>query len=128
MAYQHAIETRLISETVNEGYKKTVEGDGQLRAVVAVPAESAGVEVLMGIETTSVKSLFIGSNQDVTVRLNAVDNDTGKLEIKANCPKVWDEDSDDAVPLAADVTKFFIANAGTTAATVRIDVIVDTTP
>lgn len=113
-----------ISQTV------TVSADGEMNRNVTVNASTSDVQVECPIDVDKVQSLYIHSDQTVAFEFNDNAGAQGSFTVTANKPVIyyagcgWDL----ADLLPADVTSFYISNAGGTAANVRIRVLEDNTP
>jgi hypothetical protein len=113
-----------ISQTV------TVEAEGERNYNVTVNASTTDKQVECPIDVSEVKSLYIHSDQTVTVEFNDNAGAQGSFTVTANKPVIYyvgcGWDLSDLLP--ADVTNFYITNAGGTAAAVKIRILEDTTP
>lgn len=91
---------------------------------------STETELVIAIDVSEIKVLYINSTQDVTLNTNAADpGGTDTINLTANKPLVWTSDSYYANPLiTGDVTSIFIDVAGATAATFDLRVMTDPTP
>lgn len=108
----------------------TIEAEGEKNANVTVNASTTDKRVEFPIDVSEVKSLYIHSDQTVTFEFNDNAGAQGSFTVTANKPVIYYTgcgwDLSDLLP--ADVTDFYISNAGGTAAAVRIRVLEDTTP
>jgi hypothetical protein len=113
-----------ISQTV------TVEAEGERNYNVTVNAATNDKRVECPIDVSEVKSLYIHSDQTVTFEFNDTAGAQGSFTVTANKPVIWFTGCGFALSalLPADVTDFYISNAGGTAANVKIRILEDTTP
>jgi hypothetical protein len=74
----------------------------------------------------SLRSLFILSDKDLTLKTNSSGSPGNTLTLTANKPLVWYQGCGLANPITVDVTKLFLTAA--TAARVRVKVLCDVTP
>ena len=113
-----------ISQTV------TIEAEGERNYNVTVNASTTDKRVECPIDVSEVKSLYIHSDQTVTVEFNDNAGAQGSFTVTANKPVIYyvgcGWDLSDLLP--ADVTDFYITNGGLTAAAVKIRILEDTTP
>ncbi len=125
------------SQTVTQGWSgngrgytasKAYSADGSESRDVSVPDSSTDLEVVIGIDYDEVVNLFLYSDQDVTIETNSGSVPDDTISLKAGVPLNWNADSYFDNPLSADVTSLFITNASGAAATVRIEVLQDSTP
>ena len=96
---------------------------------VAVPDSTTDKEVTLAITHAQLTSLYMSSDQDMTVETNNASAPGDTINLKANVPMIWNEDSYFTNPVnSADVTKVFLTNASGSAATFRCEVLQDATP
>lgn len=113
-----------ISQTV------TISAEGERNANVTVNAATNDKRIEFPIDVSEVKLLYIHSDQDVTFEFNDNAGAQGSFAVTANTPIIFCTGCGWSLAdlLPADVTDFYISNAGATAANVRIRVLEDTTP
>ena len=113
-------------------YDKDFTAESDVGLSVAVVDATADEEHLLAIDVSQLKSLFIASDQDVTIETNnpggasAAADDV--LDLKADQPLIWAEDDEWACPLTVDVTKLWITNASGSTANVELRALIDSTP
>lgn len=114
-------------------YDKDVSGDLETNIEdLTVTAGAADMEVSVAIDVSELKSLFMSSDQDITVETNnpggasAAADDT--IALKEDQPLVWIENDSWSCPLTTDVTTLWLSNAGATDATFNLRALVDATP
>lgn len=126
--FTHTI-TRQLTDGGNQvSAIETVEAEGRKSVDVNVPDSSTDLQVEVVIDVSTVKSIYIKSDQDVTIETNDGTTPADTLAIKANAPYVWTENSVDSLALGTDVTDLFITNASGSAARVQLEALVDPTP
>jgi hypothetical protein len=111
------------SETVSSPVTISSEGENNRDVNVVGGVQ---LEVAMVFPFAALKSLFILSSADCTVKTNSSGSPGNTLTLAANLPLVWYFQCGLANPITVDVTKFLIDAA--TAARVRIKCLVDATP
>lgn len=113
-----------------ETISKTVvmTADGEVNVDTTVNASATDKEVDIAIDVSSLQSLYIWSDQDVTIQTNSGSVPADTLTIEADSPLVWYVGCGLDNPLGTDVTKLYLTNAGGAAATVKIRVLQDVTP
>lgn len=121
------------SGVASVAYDKDVVGDLEINIEdLTVPAGTADMEVIVPIDVSELKSLFMSSDKALTVETNnpgggsGVPDDT--ISLPANQPCVWAEGDPWDRPLTADVTKLWLTNAGEEDATFDLRALVDATP
>ncbi len=72
------------------------------------------------------KSLFFSSDQDVTIETNAANHSGGQeIILAAKVAFAWNVTMPTTNPITADITKIFVTNAGSKAATFNVRVLMD---
>jgi hypothetical protein len=113
-------------ETVSVSKEYTVEGEQNVD--VEVPASTTNKEVNIDLDVSELKTLMILSDVAVTIKTNSSGSPDDTLTVPANTPVMWGNDTGITCPLGTDVTKVYITNATTGAATVKIRAGYDATP
>lgn len=112
-------------------YQKTqnVVADSEVNADVAVPDSSTDLEALLPVDVSQVKSIFILSDQDVTLETNDGSTPADTIALKADVPLIWElSNGYYDCPFSEDVTAMYFTNASGSAATVQIRTLQDLTP
>lgn len=109
----------------------TISADGGVPPrSITVPGPTTSpndVEVEFPLDVSTLKAIYIVSDKDVTMKVNAKD-DASPRTLLANCPLVWFYGSGIDNPFGTDLTKLFFLNAASVNATVEIRGLVDATP
>lgn len=111
------------SETVSSPVTISSEGENNRDVNVVGGVQ---LEVAMVFPFASLRSLFILSDADCTIKTNSSGSPGNTLTLKAGLPLVWYYQCGLVNPISVDVTKFLIDAA--VAARVRIKCLVDVTP
>lgn len=111
-------------------FRKALESEGATRLNPTVDAAEANKEVSLDVDVSDLVSVYIRSDQDVTIYTNEASTGAPDetIELKADVPLDWQTDSPFTLPLLTDLTALFLTNAGTEQATVQIRLLFDTTP
>lgn len=79
-----------------------------------IPAGSTNLEIDVVFTHATIQSLVMSTDQDLTVNVNSTTTPVPALTIKKTAGLVWGSDYSTANPFTADVTKFYVTNAGVT--------------
>ena len=101
--------------------------EAQLMLSEPVPAVTTDMSVLVNIDVSQVKSIYMFSTQDLNVETNSPSAPTNTIALKANKPYVWHTDAYDSFKLTADVTALYLTNAGQQPANFEMRVLFDPT-
>lgn len=85
-------------------------------------------QVNCAIDASHLKAIYIVSTEDVTLEANDGSSADFTLTITADKPLVWYSGCGITNPITADVTEFFVTNAGADSASLEIYVEQDPTP
>jgi hypothetical protein len=127
MSFTHTIESSVQTPGKRVTANFTVAHDQQVSLDVSVPGATNDHDVDFDFVVARLQSIFIKSDQDVTLETNSSSAPTNTIALKANKPLIWYVGSYYANLFTADVTRMFFTNAGATAARVEIEAIVDPT-
>lgn len=126
--------THTVTQTYDTGPLRVVaplvyQADGEVSFEGSFPDGGGYKEIDIAFVKNNVKSLLIVADRDVTLKTNANDGTADNtFALVANKPIIWTEDYPEAIPLAADVAKFYVNNASGANAVLRIAVLSDVTP
>lgn len=128
MAFSH-----VLTKSVGTGGKtisgqKTYSGDSRISIDVSVADEAVDFHVDMTLDVSEIDSIFILSDQSITLETNNAGTPVDTISLVANVPYCWDTDCYFANILDSDITGLYFTNASGAAARVQIDVVYDGTP
>ena len=106
----------------------TITSEGTDDRDVTVGATTNDVEVSIAFTMAGLKAIYIAATNTVTLETNSSSAADDTFTITAGSPFVWTYTSGITTPFTADVTKFYLSNAGGSSSTVQIRVIRDATP
>jgi hypothetical protein len=109
-------------------YTITVTDEGTFELDVDLTSLQADKEVSAAFTLAALQSIYIYSDQDVTLETNSGSAPGDTFTIKGGKPFVWYKDSGVPNPFTVAVTKFFLTNLYAGAATVKIRGLKDATP
>ena len=116
----------------NLQFSQQIDEDGEVNSDLDSIASGTEPQAVIAIDVSQLKSLFLYSDQDVTLRTNA--NSGGApdatIALKAGVPLIWESANGYfSNPLGStDVTSIFVDNDSGSAANVKIRVLQDVTP
>lgn len=128
MSFTHTHTASIQSSEGTLTYSKSISADKKIAVNVPIADSESDYEILVNIDVSAVQSVYIVSDQDVTLETNdgAVPIDT--IELKAGVPYAWHGESYDALLLTTDVTALYITNASGAIANLKVRVLEDSTP
>lgn len=127
MAITHTVQTVVTDGAVRINTSKSVTPTAGTSLDESIPDSSTDLEVAVSIDTGSLKSFILSSDQDITIRTNSAGAPQEVLLPKAGKPIVWLEGMAN-VPISGDITAFFITNSSGSAANVKLLAGWDATP
>ncbi len=102
--------------------------DQRISQNFTVAGSTTDQEVALSIDVSEIKSIYIQSNQNITLETNSASVPDETLALLANEPYLWWTGSLFTNLLATDITTSFWTNGTTNVATVDIECVVDPTP
>lgn len=128
MSFSHAftwiLESAGIAVQAQKSYSEAARADLDESIVTA----STDLEIGYDLDVSAVKSFFMLSDANIKVDVNNAAGVGGTIDLIANVPYIWTNDSYDAFLFAADMTALFITNVSGATARLQIFAIVDPTP
>jgi len=129
MSISHQYSLALQARGLPFSYTVSVSSEGIDSRDVVVPIGGSPVEVAIAWINSRLKSVLISSTQAVTLKTNSSSAPDTTIALVANQPLIWHISNYLTNPFtAADVTKLFFVNSGSTEAEVTIELLVDATP
>ena len=108
---------------------KTYSGDAQASVSQSIPDSETDFEVTFTLDVSAIQSIYIKSDQDLTLETNDGTTPTDTIDLKAGVPYIWHTGSYFTNLLTADITaNIFLTNASGSAAKLEIEVVTDPTP
>lgn len=93
----------------------------------AIPDATTDGLVAWACDLTQMKSIYMVSDQDLSIDTNSAHPGTDEFELKANEPLVWTENCGLANPFSADVTALYVTNSSGSTANLKIRKLEDPT-
>lgn len=115
------------AETITR--EETITADSGTDVNITAP-DGETTESAIAIDVSELKSLYIDSNVDVTIKTNIEGAPDDEIPVTGGLPIMWSENDDAANPFSSgtDVTSFHIVNASGDEALVRVRILQDSTP
>ncbi len=125
--------SHVITQKVNNGEEETsceitLTGDGKFGRKIAVPAVTTDKAVDLTLDVSKIQSIYIKSDQDLTLETNSASAPDDTINLVANKPYVWYVGCYLTNLLDTDITALYVTNAGDAAALLTIECIFDSTP
>lgn len=125
MPITHTITTKVTTPGSEVSAAVELSGDLALSVDESIADSSTDVEIPFSVDVAKLQSLYIRSDQAITIETNSGAAPDDTLSIAANVPLVWYDGCGHDCPLTVDVTGLFITNASGAAAALRIEALVD---
>lgn len=126
MAFQHILTITLSGGAVNLSARQTVSGDSEQAYDIPLTASQENAEVDMDFIAANLKSIYILSDQNLTVKTNDSSSPDDTITVAANTPFAWNTVQAADNPFTADVSKVYLTNeSSTSAARVQIEILYD---
>ena len=104
-------------------------GGAQASVSESIPDSSTDLEVTFTLDVSAIQSIYIKSDEDLTLETNSGGSPTDTITLKAGVPYIWHAGSYHTNLLTADITaNIFLTNASGSAALLEIEVVTDPTP
>lgn len=131
--------THKIRQTFNPGEADQVDAtvtqtaDAEDSRSLSVADGVTDQEVVLAVDVSALKSLYMLSTKDVTVETNSASTPDNVFTLKANVPFIWQaggpalRDTAGAA-VTVDIAKLYVTNASGAAAAIEMRVLQDSTP
>lgn len=104
-------------------------GGAQASVSESIPDSSTDLQVTFALDVSAIKSIYIKSDQNITLETNNGSTPDDTLTLLAGVPYIWHTDSYFTNLLTTDITTdIFITNSSGSAALLEIEVVTDPTP
>lgn len=114
------------ANAISQSVAKTNSGEANFDETVADSVSNQLVSV--GIDVSTVQSLFLLSDKDVAIYVNAASTGSpdATINLVAGIPVYWNDDMENTNPLGStDVDSLYITNASGASATVKMRCLYD---
>ena len=128
MSFEHVIAEQVTTNGRTVRQENTFTGDGQVSRSVEVADSETDMLINFALDVSQIKSIYIKSDQDLTLETNDGGSPDNTLNLTADVPYVWHENSLFTNLLTVDITALYVTNASGSTATLEIEALVDSTP
>lgn len=128
MAFTHSITRAVATAGRNVSKIKAYSGESQLSINVSIPDAASDLLVNFTLDVSVLQSIYIHSDQDVTLETNDGAAPTDTINLKAGVPYIWAIGDYFTNKITADITALYFTNASGSAAVVDIEALTDPTP
>lgn len=128
MAFTNSITRAVATAGRNVSKIKAYTGASQLSINVSIPDSSTDMLVNFSLDVSVLQSIYITSDQDVTLETNDGGTPTDTINLKADVPYIWAIGDYFTNKITADITALYFTNASGSAAVVDIEALTDPTP
>ena len=98
-------------------------GSEELNLDFSLAANTTNQQEALAFTKTLLQSVFVYSDQNITIKTNSTSTPQDTLTINAGDPLVWDVNCGLAEPFAGNVTTAYFTNSNATAANVSVRVL-----
>lgn len=129
--FTHIQAQQITAGTITKkAFNLSYTADGQFSRDLTIPDSTIDQLVLANIDVSTIKSIYMLSDKDITIETNDGDIPVDTISLKAGKPLIWNTDIGVymASPLLTDVTALYITNASGAEASIQIEIIFDATP
>lgn len=128
MSFTHTLEEKISTSGNTVQTSNAFSGDGQVSLEVSVPDSETDMLVDLALNVSEIKSVFITSDQDLTLETNDGSTPDDTLSLVADVPYVWHENSYFSNLLTTDITALYLTNASGATANFKLEAVYDATP
>lgn len=132
MAFTHTVATNWSGGGISIPRSNQYSGSGEVNITETVADSITDKEVALVLDVSEIKSIYIVSDQDLTLETNNAGAPVDTIALLAGVPYIWNTDSypsaSEPPELNADITALFLTNASGSTATFELRCIVDVTP
>ncbi len=128
MAFNHTVTYTTQTPSGVSSVSNTYTGSSITSIDETVAHGATNFQINVAIDVSTIKSIFILSDQNVTLETNSGSSPAETISLVANVPYVWHTNSYFTNLLATDITAIFITNASGSTAAITLRVLQDATP
>ncbi len=126
MSFSHAVTEKVTIGGVAINQVNTLTAGQKISIDETMPIANDTL-VALSLDVSQVKSMFILSDQDVTLETNSSSAPAQSLALKANIPYIWYTNKYHSLWCTTDITALYVTNASASAASLQLEILVDPT-
>lgn len=125
MAFTHTIQRNWVGNGTSKTSSVDYSGDTQVSLDASVPDSQPDTEevIAFSVASNKLQSIYIHSDQAITVEFNTTAGGGGSITLVANTPYIWHTGSYFTNLITADVTTTYWTNASGSTANIRMEVV-----
>lgn len=128
MAFTHTITQKVTSGGNTVTADNSYSGGAQVSLDESIPDSSTDLLVVVALDVSKIQSIYILSDQDMTLETNDGTTPADTINLLAGKPYIWHIGSYFTNLLATDVTAFYMTNASGSSAQLKMEAVLDPTP
>lgn len=128
MAFTHTLGTNWNGGGLSLAASNTYSAGAELNITESIADSATDAEVAATIDVSEIKSIYILSDQALTLETNNGAAPADTIVLVANEPYIWYTGSYYTNLLATDITALFFTNASGSVATIELRCVFDPTP
>lgn len=128
MSVTHTLHQNWVNGSRAIASSKNYTGNASNTLDETIADSSTDFEIAFTLDVSAIKSIYILSDQAITLETNNGGAPADTLTLVAGHPYIWNTDSEFTNLLATDITALFITNASGATATLKLEVVFDPTP
>lgn len=128
MAFTGSITTRFVGPTGTVEATVSKSASAEVSVDESIATGQTAFQINVALDVSAVKSFYICSDQNATVKTNSSGSPDNTLNLIANEPYTWHSTALNSFLLTTDVTAIFIANSSGSTATLTIRAVQDSSP
>ncbi len=128
MSIEHQIDYKWSSGGRSHQDSVSQTGSGDITIEETVADSQTDSQIACDLDVSAMKTLYLESDQDVTIETNSADTPDDTINLTANNPIVWQTDGYTSNPFTVDVTDLYVTNASGSEATIKLESLYDATP
>jgi len=123
MAFTHTLQRNWVGNGTSKNSSVEYSGDSQVSLDTTVADSQTDQQETIAFSQANLQSVYIHSDQAITVEFNSTVGAGGSITLVANVPYIWHTGSYFTNLITADVTTTYWTNASGATATIRLEAV-----